>query len=407
MTSAPSWTLPLTASNSAAMMQGVPGAASLWNTIDTTPSNWSPLTSVAPAFNTSALAPSTSTYGLSMPSGYNGNSAIINSNPATAFPSPLLAPYVGADPQAIQAAIVSLQQQMHMAGLLYPTPPVVMPQLPQLLPQTPHLPASKVTTPLVFQQLVEQSIIPTPATVPTFDAYNDVGVTEGMMPLVWDASVEPLDVPPPLMPASIGGTTWSSVARKAPAPASAQAEPAPAAKSASPYNPAHYECSGKDARFFIIKSFNEDDVHKSIKYNAWTSTQTGNRRLDQAFQERPTHGHVYLCFSVNGSGHFCGVAEMTSAVDYNTSLGYWAQEGRWTAQFSLKWIFVKDVPNAAFKHLNNPLNKNNVVTFARDTQEMPAAIGAQVCCDDDASQPIMRLAGAAHHPRLQGRDEPV
>jgi hypothetical protein len=31
--------------------------------------------------------------------------------------------------------------------------------------------------------------------------------------------------------------------------------------------------------FFVIKSYNEDDVHKSIKYNVWANTPTGNKRL--------------------------------------------------------------------------------------------------------------------------------
>ena len=53
------------------------------------------------------------------------------------------------------------------------------------------------------------------------------------------------------------------------------------------------------ARFFVIKSFTEDDVHKSLKHEIWSSTTYGNQRLDKAFQE--ARGPVYLFFSVNGS----------------------------------------------------------------------------------------------------------
>jgi hypothetical protein len=53
------------------------------------------------------------------------------------------------------------------------------------------------------------------------------------------------------------------------------------------------------ARFFVIKSFTEDDVHKSLKHDIWASTTFGNQRLDKAFQE--SKGPVYLFFSVNGS----------------------------------------------------------------------------------------------------------
>lgn len=34
---------------------------------------------------------------------------------------------------------------------------------------------------------------------------------------------------------------------------------------------------------------------------------TGNKRLDEAYKEREScKGSLYLLFSVNGSGHFCG-----------------------------------------------------------------------------------------------------
>ena len=76
---------------------------------------------------------------------------------------------------------------------------------------------------------------------------------------------------------------------------------------------------------FVIKSFSEDDVHKSIKYNIWASTDQGNRRLDKAFQELAGRGPLYLFFSVNGSGYFVGMAQMTSAVDYASTSTVWAQ----------------------------------------------------------------------------------
>ena len=50
-------------------------------------------------------------------------------------------------------------------------------------------------------------------------------------------------------------------------------------------NPPDFEINPKYARFFVIKSYSEDDVHKSIKYGVWASTDTGNRRLDQAMRE--------------------------------------------------------------------------------------------------------------------------
>jgi hypothetical protein len=64
------------------------------------------------------------------------------------------------------------------------------------------------------------------------------------------------------------------------------------------------------ARFFVIKSYTEEDVQKSLKHEIWSSTVLGNKRLDTAFRESAEQMPIYLFFSVNGSRHFCGVAQM-------------------------------------------------------------------------------------------------
>ena len=135
------------------------------------------------------------------------------------------------------------------------------------------------------------------------------------------------------------------------------------------YNPKEFDITPTSARFFVIKSYSEEDIHRSIKYNIWCSTEYGNKRLDAAFQEREGVGPVYLFFSVNGSGHFCGMAEMTSAVDYQTSPGVWVQD-KWKGQFKVRWIYVKDVPNSQLRHIRLENNENKPVTNSRDTQEV-------------------------------------
>lgn len=57
-----------------------------------------------------------------------------------------------------------------------------------------------------------------------------------------------------------------------------------------------------DAKFFIIKSYSEDNVHKSIKYGVWASTPNGNRKLDAAYREAKEKQDtcpIFLLFSVN------------------------------------------------------------------------------------------------------------
>nr|XP_020029335.1 YTH domain-containing family protein 1 isoform X4 [Castor canadensis] len=148
-------------------------------------------------------------------------------------------------------------------------------------------------------------------------------------------------------------------------------------KAAHSYNPKEFDWNLKSGRVFIIKSYSEDDIHRSIKYSIWCSTEHGNKRLDSAFRSLSSKGPVYLLFSVNGSGHFCGVAEMKSPVDYGTSAGVWSQD-KWKGKFDVKWIFVKDVPNNQLRHIRLENNDNKPVTNSRDTQEVPLEKAKQV-----------------------------
>jgi len=131
------------------------------------------------------------------------------------------------------------------------------------------------------------------------------------------------------------------------------------------------------ARFFVIKSYSEDDVHKAIKYNIWASTDSGNRRLDAAFKESGSKGPIYLFFSVNASGQFCGMAQMMTALDYEKKSDLWAQD-KWNGQFQLKWIFIKDIPNSQLRHIRLENNENKPVTNSRDTQEVLLEPGKEV-----------------------------
>lgn len=143
------------------------------------------------------------------------------------------------------------------------------------------------------------------------------------------------------------------------------------------YNPKDFDWNLKNGRVFIIKSYSEDDIHRSIKYSIWCSTEHGNKRLDGAYRSLGNKGPLYLLFSVNGSGHFCGVAEMRSPVDYNAYAGVWSQD-KWKGKFEVKWVFIKDVPNNQLRHIRLENNDNKPVTNSRDTQEVPLEKAKQV-----------------------------
>lgn len=145
-------------------------------------------------------------------------------------------------------------------------------------------------------------------------------------------------------------------------------------------NKEHFPVEYSDAKFFVIKSYSEDDLHKSVKYNVWASTPNGNKKLDSAYKEaqgRDAACPIFLFFSVNTSGQFVGVAEMVSPVDFEKTVDYWQQD-KWTGCFSVKWHIVKDVPNGVFKHIILENNDNKPVTNSRDTQEVKLEQGLQM-----------------------------
>ena len=68
----------------------------------------------------------------------------------------------------------------------------------------------------------------------------------------------------------------------------------------------------------MIKSYTEDDVQKSLKYEIWSSTDPGNKRLDKAFKETAGRGPIYLFFSVNARYSFLLLASTFSVLIFVT-----------------------------------------------------------------------------------------
>ena len=129
-----------------------------------------------------------------------------------------------------------------------------------------------------------------------------------------------------------------------------------------------------NSKFFVIKSFSEEDVHKSIKYNVWSSSKDGNLTLSNAFKiTEENKGNVYLFFSCNGSGRYCGLARMKTPCYENKTFGLWTQDGKWPGLFDVEWLFIKDVPFKEFKNVIITMKDGEVkpISNSRDTQEVP------------------------------------
>lgn len=129
-------------------------------------------------------------------------------------------------------------------------------------------------------------------------------------------------------------------------------------------------------KFFVVKSINEENIYKSIRYGVWSSTSTGNQKLNKAFLESKLNYPIFLLFSVNGSGRFLGVALMISEIDNSKDFTKWSEASKWHGFFKVKWIILKDVPNKILKKIKNPLNEFKSVVVSRDTQEIESCAGS-------------------------------
>ncbi|OAP12602.1 ECT11 [Arabidopsis thaliana] len=150
------------------------------------------------------------------------------------------------------------------------------------------------------------------------------------------------------------------------------------------YNLPDFQTDYEDAKFFVIKSYSEDDVHKSIKYSVWSSTINGNKKLDAAFRDAETKTledgkkrPIFLFFSVNASRQFVGLAEMVGYVDFNKDLDFW-QVDKWSGFFPVEWHVVKDIPNWELRHIILDNNEDKPVTQTRDTHEIKLKEGLQM-----------------------------
>eukprot|EP00898_Chlorokybus_atmophyticus_P004665 jgi/Chlat1/519/Chrsp103S00992 len=133
-------------------------------------------------------------------------------------------------------------------------------------------------------------------------------------------------------------------------------------------------------RYFIIKSFNRENITRSIENGIWATQKVNEAKLNEAFN---SSDQVLLVFSVNGSGHFQGFARMTSPIGRKAhsvwSGGDHGGAKPWGASFGVEWIRLYDLPFERTNHLHNPWNEDKPVKISRDGQELPMELGDELC----------------------------
>jgi hypothetical protein len=153
----------------------------------------------------------------------------------------------------------------------------------------------------------------------------------------------------------------------------------------------------ENARFFIIKSSNKENVDLSQKYSEWATTVTNQKKLNEAFQ----NNNVILIFSVNKSGNFQGYAIMTSFISDKVS-NIWQNESsvKLGGSFAVQWLCMCEMPFSKLKNLVNPLNNNEYVIKSRDTQEITKEIGITIgkyCLDQEKFESTYKTGRPLFH----------
>nr|6ZD9_A Chain A, YTHDC1 [Homo sapiens]6ZD9_B Chain B, YTHDC1 [Homo sapiens] len=137
----------------------------------------------------------------------------------------------------------------------------------------------------------------------------------------------------------------------------------------------------QDARFFLIKSNNHENVSLAKAKGVWSTLPVNEKKLNLAFRSARS---VILIFSVRESGKFQGFARLSSESHHGGSPIHWVLPAGMSAKmlggvFKIDWICRRELPFTKSAHLTNPWNEHKPVKIGRDGQEIELECGTQLC----------------------------
>ncbi|XP_072763060.1 YTH domain-containing protein 1 isoform X2 [Anoplolepis gracilipes] len=137
----------------------------------------------------------------------------------------------------------------------------------------------------------------------------------------------------------------------------------------------------RDARFFIIKSNNAENVTLSKAKGVWSTLPQNEANLNQAYRESR---NVLLVFSVKESGKFAGFARLSAESRRDAAPVSWVLPPGLSAKalggvFKVDWICRKELPFTSTLHLYNPWNNGKQVKIGRDGQEIEPKVAEELC----------------------------
>ncbi|XP_072513848.1 YTH domain-containing protein 1 isoform X1 [Salminus brasiliensis] len=170
----------------------------------------------------------------------------------------------------------------------------------------------------------------------------------------------------------------------------------------------------REARFFLIKSNNHENVSLAKAKGVWSTLPVNERKLNAAFRSARS---VILIFSVRESGKFQGFARLSSESHHGGSPIHWVLPAGMNAKmlggvFKIDWICRRELPFTKTAHLSNPWNEHKPVKIGRDGQEIEPECGMQLCMlfPPDESIDLYQVIHKMRHkrrmhsePRSRGR----
>ncbi|TGZ82068.1 YTH-domain-containing protein [Ascodesmis nigricans] len=137
------------------------------------------------------------------------------------------------------------------------------------------------------------------------------------------------------------------------------------------------EARNNPIRYFIIKSYNEENVKIAQDECVWATQQKNTEILQEAFDKSED---VILFFSINKSGKFQGYARMEGPPG-SAPIPSWSRNLLWESSgpFPIRWITITDISFHRIAHLRNRYNDMHPVLIGRDGQEIDPDCGELLC----------------------------
>jgi len=137
----------------------------------------------------------------------------------------------------------------------------------------------------------------------------------------------------------------------------------------------------RDARFFLVKSNNSENVSLAKAKDVWSTPPQNEAKFNQAYAEAR---NVLLIYSVKESGKFCGLARLSTESRRDGPKVSWSLPPGLSAKalggvFKIDWICKGDLSFQKVQHLYNPWNEGKPVKIGRDGQEIQPRVGEELC----------------------------